>query len=420
MTTTTARAPAIRWGTAVVALVTGAVAATGPAAAAQDRDGARDRDRPTLRAVELLVAEGAPGVTVHATDTNGVWKTAIGVGDLRTGKKRGENDRFRAASVTKTFVATVLLQMEAEGKLDLDDTVERWLPDLVRGHGHDGRKITIRRLLNHTAGIYDYTDDPGFRRTYVHEGFQKHRYDTLRPTEIVRIAMAHPPNFEPGTAFRYSNTGYVLAGMIIDRVSGTSYEDEVRDRIIEPLGLRGTTAPGDRVRLPKPSGRAYSKLSPHPNATEIHDVTELNPSQGRAMGDIVSTAADLDRFMGALMRGELLPPEQLAAMRTTTPGGYGLGIQRVPTRCGAAVWGHGGIGPGTLSYAMTTEDGRHRVALNLNGDWSLTRQTFGRVADAEFCGIDPGAPSKATAKDAEPDALPSLPTLPSPNGTDPR
>ncbi|MEU5160819.1 serine hydrolase domain-containing protein [Streptomyces sp. NPDC020875] len=380
---------------AAVVLVAGAVAAGTLAAAparAEEPGDRRGTHTATQRAIELLVAEGVPGVTVTATDPSGVWKSAAGVGDLRTGEKRGRNDHFRIASVTKTFTATVLLQLEADGRLDLDDTVEKWLPGVVRGNGHDGRDITVRQLLNHTAGIYDYMLDPDFQRAYVHEGFLETRYDSVRPAELVRIAMTHPPYFEPGAGYHYSNTGYVLAGLIIEKVTGTPYEHQVRKRIINPLKLRHTDNPGRTVRLPEPSGRAYSKLSPDPNATTVHDVTELNASPGWATGDMVSTAADLNRFTGALLGGELLPPRQLAAMRTTTPGGYGLGLQKVPTSCGAAVWGHGGIGPGSLSYAMTTEDGRHRVALNANGDWSLTRQSFRRVADAEFCGIDPGPP----------------------------
>ncbi|MEU5160818.1 serine hydrolase domain-containing protein [Streptomyces sp. NPDC020875] len=398
-TTAVRRRRAARTGAA--ALIAGAVA-MGTLAAAPARAGERD-DREgghsaTQRAIEAMVAGGVPGVTVTATDANGVWKSAAGVGDLRTGKKRGENDRFRVASITKTFVATVLLQLEDEGRLDLDDTVEKWLPGLVRGNGHDGRKITVRQLLNHTSGVYDYTEDPDFQQKYFFEGFLKHRYDTVPPEYHIAVAMAHPPNFKPGAEHRYSNTGYVLAGLIIEKVTGTTYEHQVRKRIINPLKLRATTNPGNTFHLPQPSSRMYSKLSPDPNATTIHDTTVMNGSQGWADGDIISSAADLNRFYRALMRGELLSPKQLAAMKTTTAEGYGLGLYKTSTSCGKTLWGHGGGAMGSLSDAVTTEDGRHQLAFNANGDYDVTPAAFTRVVNAEFCGDTSGTPAKSAGE----------------------
>ncbi|QDY77617.1 serine hydrolase domain-containing protein [Streptomyces qinzhouensis] len=392
--------------TGAVALVAGAVAATVLTAPAQagDRipaeDGKKARHAATQQAVEAIVASGTPGVTVTATDANGVWRSAAGIGDRETGKKRGANDRFRVASITKTFVATVLLQMEAEAKLSLDDTVEKWLPGLIRGNGNDGRKITVRQLLNHTSGIYNYTSDPDYQQKYLLDGFLKHRYDNVPPEYHVKVALAHAPDFPPGTRFQYSNTGYVLAGMIIERVGGRTYEDEVRKRIIKPLKLRATANPGDTIRLPGPSSRAYSKLiygQDAPNA-KIHDVTDLHGSQGWADGDIISSAADLNRFYRALMRGQLLSPPQLKAMKTTGPEGYGLGLYKGTLSCGTTIWGHGGGGPGTLSESVTTEDGGHQLAFNTNGDWASTPQQFINVSEAEFCGRKPGAVKPGAAK----------------------
>ncbi len=128
------------------------------------------RHEHTREAVEAAVAAGVPGATATVRDTHGSWSAAAGVGDTRTGKPRSAADRYRVASITKTFVATVLLQLEAEGRLSLDDSVERWLPGVVRGHGHDGRGITLRQLLNHTSGVHDYLADPDFRRAYFTPG----------------------------------------------------------------------------------------------------------------------------------------------------------------------------------------------------------------------------------------------------------
>lgn len=185
---------------AVAAALSAALAA--PAVAAgpgADRTGDTGDHRATTRAVRAAVQGGVPGVTLQAEDRRGVWTTTAGVGDLRTERPRSPRDRYRVGSITKTFVATVLLQLEAEGRLSLDDTVDSWLPGLVTGNGHDGTRITLRQLLNHTSGIYNYTADEDFGRTYfLKDGFLEHRYDTLAPEELVRVAMSHEPDFAPG------------------------------------------------------------------------------------------------------------------------------------------------------------------------------------------------------------------------------
>ncbi|MFH8614627.1 serine hydrolase domain-containing protein [Streptomyces sp. NPDC017979] len=360
--------------------------AGGAGASGSTSPGSRGNHQATQRALEALVAGGLPGATATATDGHGVWQGTAGVGNLRTGTPRGADDRFRIASITKTFVATVLLQLEAEGALDLDDTVEKWLPGLVRGNGHDGRTITVRQLLNHTSGVYDYLADTEYLNTYaLAPGFLVHRFDNRTPQAAVRVAMRHAPAFSPpGSEYSYSNTNYVLAGLIIEKASGNTYEHEVRKRIINPLGLRATTMPGNSSHMPRPSSRAYSQLSTDPAATKIYDVTLQNASQSWADGDMISSAADLNRFFSALLRGQLLPPQQLKAMKTTTPDGHGLGLERLPTRCGTTVWGHAGGWIGSLSVAVTTEDGGHSLAYNTNGDWR--EDGLYPVIEAEYCG----------------------------------
>lgn len=298
-------------------------------------------------------------------------------------------DHYRVGSITKTFISTVLLQLEAEGRLSLDDKVEKWLPGVVRGHGHDGRRITVRRLLNHTSGIFDYTADGDFVRTYfLKDGFLVHRYDTKTPEQLVAIAMAHQPLFAPGTSWRYSNTNYVLAGMVIGKVTGHSYASEIRHRVIAPLGLRATSVPGTGVTLPRPSSRAYSKLA-ETTTGPTYDVTELNPSLASSAGEMISDSADLNRFYTALLGGRLLPPRQLKEMKTTVradgiPGArYGLGLIDRKLSCGVHVWGHDGGIHGSTSSAVTTADGRHSLSFNFDGDWS---GDSGAVIEGEFCG----------------------------------
>ncbi|MEU0072372.1 serine hydrolase domain-containing protein [Streptomyces sp. NPDC006332] len=365
------------------ALAAPAIAAnTGPAG----RDGHHDATR---EAIEAAVADGVPGVTVTARDGRGGWSATAGVGDLRTGKPRSPRDHYRAGSITKTFVATVLLQLEAEGRLSLDDTVEKWLPGLVRGNGHDGRAITLRQLLNHTSGVFNYLDDRGFQETYMLAGgFLKHRYDRLTPQDLVAIAMSQSPRFDPGKSWSYSNTNYTLAALVIEKVTGHPYGTEVHRRITAPLGLKDTQVPGTSPTLPKPSSRAYSKLA-KTTTGPTYDVTELNPAMAFGSGDMVSTSADLGRFYSALLRGRLLPPAQLKEMKTTVPETtlenvqYGLGLGDVTLSCGVHVWGHTGGIHGSDSMAVTTEDGRHTLAVNFNGDWSGDTTA---VVDAEFCG----------------------------------
>ena len=367
---------------ATAVLLSAALAA--PAAAAADGHG----HAATRKAVEAAVRAGVPGVTATAKDAHGTWSATAGVGDTRTGRPRSTADRYRVGSITKTFVATVLLQLEAEGRLSLDDTVEKWLPGVVHGHGHDGSRITVRRLLNHTSGIYNYTADDDFGRAYfTKDGFFAHRYDTLTPRDLVAIAMKHEPEFKPGESWGYSNTNYVLAGMVIEKVTGHSYATEITHRIISPLHLTATSLPGTRVTVPHPSSRAYSKLAEAATGPS-YDVTKLNPSLASSAGEMISNSADLDRFYSALLRGKLLPPQQLKEMKTTVRADgipnarYGLGLMDTKLTCGVHVWGHGGGIHGSASDAVTTEDGRHALALNFNGDWAGDMDA---VIDGEFC-----------------------------------
>lgn len=359
-------------------------AALAAPAAAAPSPGGHDATRHALKAA---VADGVPGVTATARDGHRTWSGTEGVGDLRTGEPRSERDRYRVGSITKTFVATVVLQLEAEGRLSLDDTVDEWLPGVVEGNGNHGDRITLRQLLNHTSGIHNYTADEEFVRTYfARDGFLEHRYDTVTPRQLVAIATAHEPDFEPGTDWRYSNTNYILAGMVIEEATGRPYAEEVRRRIIDPLKLRATSVPGTRVTLPRPSSRAYSKLAETATGP-TYDVTRLNPSLAGSSGEMISDSADLNRFYTALLRGRLLPAEQLAEMTTTVPAmpgaSYGLGLIKRELDCGVTVWGHGGGIHGSSSEAVTTRDGRHALAFNFNGDWSGDSDA---VIEAEFCG----------------------------------
>ncbi|MEU2545562.1 serine hydrolase domain-containing protein [Streptomyces roseolus] len=381
-TTRTVVAAALAAGLTVTALAAPALAA-GPTAPAAPAAATKDHAA-TQAALQAAVDAGVPGAVAQARVDGRSWTGTAG--------ERGGDDRFRVGSITKTFTATVLLQLQAEGRLDLDDPVEKWLPGVVRGHGHDGRKITVRQLLNHTSGIYNVTADPGFQEKVFGPAFLEHRYDRWTPRQLVAVAMEHAPDFAPGTSWNYSNTNFVLAGMVIEKVTGRPYGKAVENRIIKPLKLRATTVPGTDPTMPNPSSPAYSTLGGAPGAP-VHDVSELNPSAAHAAGEMISDSRDLQTFYRALLKGRLLPKAELRELTTTVPVSaehpefrYGLGISWQKLSCGTEVWGHGGGIHGSLSEAYATRDGRHTLAANINADWTGDTQA---VIDAEFCGTAP-------------------------------
>jgi D-alanyl-D-alanine carboxypeptidase len=278
---------------------------------------------------------------------------------------------FRMGSNTKTFVSVVVLQLVAEGRLSLDDTVERWLPGVVTGHGNNGAAVTVRQLLQHTSGIYDYTNDLLARITSV-EAYQKLRFESFTPHQLVAMAMAHEPDFAPGQGWSYSNTNYTLIAMIIKKVTGRDWASQVRDRIIGPLSLRHTYAPGADADLPDPHASAYVYLDRN---TRI-ETADANLTWAGAAGALVTTASDLSRFWDAVGRGALLRPAQQKEMRTTVlattfqddqPGlRYGLGLQWAPLTCGGGYWSHDGDVPGFSTRTGVSEDGRDTVVISIS------------------------------------------------------
>ncbi|MFI1865409.1 serine hydrolase domain-containing protein [Streptomyces jumonjinensis] len=389
--------------TGAIGLAAAAVAVTAFTAPAQADSGSgapkSQRHQGVQQAMDDLVKAGIPGVIAQLRTGDRVWNGTSGVADLQTGKPRRADERYRIASITKTFVATVLLDQEADGLLSLDDTVEHWLPGVVQGNGNDGRKITVRQLLDHTSGLFEYMGDPGYRKKFFTKEYLQSRYETWTPLQTVKVGLAHQPDFAPGARHQYSNTGYVLAGMIIEKASGNSYAHEVRKRILKPLGMRNTTLPGNSVTMPNPHSKAYSALSDDPNATEYFDVTEQNGSQAFADGDIISTTGDVNRFFRALLGGRLLPAEQLKAMKTMHPNAgpvagyteYGLGLYSYRTSCGVKVWGHSGGASGALSETVATEDGRRTLSVNVNADWNWSPA----IVESAFCGAKAAKAGKA-------------------------
>ncbi|MFE7190837.1 serine hydrolase domain-containing protein [Kitasatospora sp. NPDC057541] len=384
---------------ALAAVVTATLATTVPGAtAAAERPEAR-----LQRDADAITALGVTGVQARLTTSAGGDATATsGVGDLADGRPVPADGHFRIASVTKTFVATVVLQLVGEGRLSLDDRIERWLPGVVSGNGNDGRAITVRQLLQHTSGLHD--DYPDYTSA---EDFQRHRDDSWTPEQIVARAMGHGPDSEPGEQWRYGNTGYVLLGMIVERVTGRTWDVEVGERITRPLGLHHTLRPGTSPELPQPHARTYQGFGP---GEPLVDVTEqVGPGTNGEAG-LVSTTADLDRFFGALLGGRLLPPAQLAQMKRTVRVGEefralmprardGLGLFSRPLSCGGRYWGHEGGDAGWVTATGSTADGRRTVTVSLSGvlaasaaDVLGVERAVSKLVDDALCAA-PGARS---------------------------
>ncbi|GAA4081918.1 serine hydrolase domain-containing protein [Actinomadura miaoliensis] len=330
----------------------------------------RSHDAGRLRHdIEAITALGVTGVQARVSRGGRDVVATGGVGDVVTGRPVPPDGRFRIGSATKTFTATVVLQLAGEGRLSLDDTVERRLPGVVRGNGNDGRKITLRHLLQHTSGIHD--DWPGWETP---ADFYRHRFDVNPPQQLVTRAMRHRPDFAPGTGWNYSNTGYILLGMVIERVTGRPWDAEVDRRIVRPLGLRHTGFPGLSPDLPRPHAHGYARYA----GGELVDVTRNREGYTAASGGgIVSTTGDLARFFRALFEGELLRPAQLAQMKRTVPvsdeyqkiwpgARYGLGLFSRPLSCGGRYWGHSGDITGYMTRNGFTDDGRRGVVLSLS------------------------------------------------------
>jgi D-alanyl-D-alanine carboxypeptidase len=352
---------------AILACLTAAVIVVASAAATSSSSRAQTS---LQKDADALVAAGAPGVVLLSRDGNRTTSVTSGLGEISTKTPIRANDRFRVASLAKTYTATVVLQLVGEGKLRLSDTVEHWLPGLVP----HGDKIAIRQLLNHTSGLADFEYDPVVLAPYL-AGDLVHPW---APRRLVQIAVSHPPLFAPGTDESYSSTNYLLAGLIVEARTGHTLGSELNRRIFRPLHLRATSFP-TTARIANPHAHGYLVIK-KPPAT---DVTGLYPFPWAA-GAIISNAPDTATFYRALLSGRLLSPALLRAMQTThaqkhvdIPGQrYGLGLVRYSTACGTA-WGHNGAYPGYYAYNLTSSDGQRQAVIEVNADPTSVSKTTG-------------------------------------------
>jgi D-alanyl-D-alanine carboxypeptidase len=293
-------------------------------------------------------AAGAPGGVLVLADGRSIRRVVSGVANKATHAPMRSDRRFRIASISKTFLAAVVLQLVAERRLSLDDTVDRWLP----GQVPDGSRITIRELLNHTSGLVEGS-----------------------------VGAQEPGHFE------YANENYIVLGSIVEAATGSGFRDAEKSRIFRPLHLNGTLWP--TAAVVRRMARGYSGFTGN-------DATAIDPATRDASNGVVSTANDVRRFLTALFDGRLLPPAEVTAMETAVPvgarysaiyDGYGLGLMFVRTQCGS-VWGHRGRETGYTSFAFASPNGRKVIVVLLNvggADDAFVVRVQKLVLDA-FCG----------------------------------
>ncbi|MFL4946291.1 serine hydrolase domain-containing protein [Streptomyces sp. MMS24-I31] len=340
------------------------------------------------RLLRTALTQGAPGAMARIDDHRTVYddhavvyKATEGVADRGTAEAMNTADRFRIGSVTKTFSAVVLLQLAAEGRLKLDTSVNHYLPGLLPDD-----RITVRHVLSHRSGLYDYTDDM-FAETVP--GFEAVRTKVFTYRELVARSLKHPLTHAPGAVYAYSNTNFVVAGLLSEKLAGHSVRTEYENRIIKPLRLTDTFYVHPDTKIP---GRhAHGYLTPDDTKAALVDATDQTVSWAQSAGALISSTHDLNTFLSALLGGRLLPAAQLAEMERWIPAGtaqaYGLGLRRRDLSCGVSVYGHTGAVQGFYTYAFTSKDGRRSLAalVNTSNNGAVQVTMLGTLESA-FCG----------------------------------
>lgn len=386
---------------AATVVVSGAVfAAVGATHAVAEPAGSTAADPAAVRAaLERTVAAGAPGAFAVVRDRGGSERSvAVGASSL-DGTPMSAALRFRVGSNTKMFTSVLTLRLAEQGRIDLDKPLRDYLPAGTLPQGWD---MTGRQVLQHRSGVHDHTNDlleqPGEETT---SAFEKRIRDTVyTPAELVALSVRHGPQFTPGSRYAYSNTNYVLLGMAIERITGHSYEQELREQIVEPLGLTETSyvVPDKKIA----GAHVTGYLTNDDRAKPLLDSTEQNGSWVGSAGAVISSAADLDRFLTALLAGGgggLVSDASLRQMTsvlptTTAKVAYGLGLREITLSCGK-VYGHGGIVQGYQTQSFATRDGARTVVVfaNASNNGAVT-QGLTNTLEPAFCGTEPPTAAK--------------------------
>ncbi|MEV0736325.1 serine hydrolase domain-containing protein [Streptomyces sp. NPDC050549] len=339
----------------VLALAAGPLAAPAFAVSPSPSTAIRGTAGPDTVALRAALAglpdADATAALVRVGGTDGSWRGSAGVHDLESGAAADPDARFRAGSTTKVVTAATVLRLAAQGKVDLDTPVQRYLPGLLT---KAFEPISVGQLLNHTSGIQA---GDGFGDAF--EDQYAHRFDTLTPRQVVASAVAKGPEFRPGTRQDYLNINYTILGLLIEKVTGHSYASEATRLVLRPAGMRDTYFPGTDPRIRGPHNHGYQVVQQADGTTEFVDVTDWNQADRWAAGDMISTTADLERLITALFRGRIVPGPQLKEMFTVPAGvegaSYSAGLQRFEYG-GKVYWLKSGARYGYSAVVLATRD----------------------------------------------------------------
>jgi D-alanyl-D-alanine carboxypeptidase len=331
---------------------------------------AKAADAKLDRALERLVGMrgGPPGVIAIVQRGERRYVHTFGVADVDTGRRIRVEDRMRIASAAKAFSGAVALSLVSQGKLSLDDTIGERLPELSEDWHETWHEVTLRQLLNHTSGIPDFSLDPGFG-----EALLASLTKAPPPEDLLSFVEDEPLSFEPGSEYRYSNSDNIIVALMVEAATGKSYEQQLREQVYKPLGLKNTSLPRG-TDLKKPFIHGYDN---DPSEQPPEDVSELVAAGWAwASGGIVSTPADLNTFIRGYVGGRLFDSKTRAQQRRVIEGGSseppgpgnnsaGLALFRYETKCGT-VWGHTGNTPGYTQFMAASGNGRRSVTVSVN------------------------------------------------------
>ena len=362
-----------------VVLAGGAALAAG--SEAENPGNAEARDAVLDASLQALVARrgGPPGAIAVVQRGNDREVHAFGVRNVKGDLPMRADARMRQASTSKAFSGAVALSLVDRGELSLNDTVGEYLPGLPKAW----HEITLRQLLNHTSGLPNFTEDPGYLRA-----LSAHPKDAPAPRKLLSYVEDEPLNFEPGSDYRYSNSDNVTVGLMVQVATGDTYERQLREQVFGPLGLKETSLPRG-VNLKPPYIHGYDN---DPSERPPEDISEVIASGWVwASGGMVSTPYDFNDFVRGYVGGDLFGKNVQAQQRRLVPGGSseppgpgknsaGLGIFRYETRCGT-VWGHTGNYPGYTQFMAASPSGKRSVTVSVNEQLSPVEGTPG-VFDA--------------------------------------
>jgi CubicO group peptidase (beta-lactamase class C family) len=314
-------------GAALVLLVTATVAIAQPAPAPRPAPAATAPAPSLATRMDRLAkfyADNNQFMGTALVEQNGriLLNKAYGSANLEWSIPNTPATKFRLGSITKQFTAAAILLLEERGKLSIDDPVKKHMPDAPAAWD----KVTLKHLLSHTAGLPNFTSFPDYMKT---------KYQSQTPVELIARFKDRALEFEPGTRWNYSNSGYIVLGHLIEKISGESYEKFVTANIFTPLGMKDSGYDSNTALIP----RRATGYAPGPSGPQNADFVHMSIPHGA--GALYSTTGDLLRWQRGLFGGKLLKPETVAKMTTAVLNDYGLGVQ-VRTVDGRKLVAHGG------------------------------------------------------------------------------